>query len=80
MGHNSWATQEQTQWLSGRKKAFADAQAAETTRAFFAATTEAFIKEWPVDDPTAEELAESKGNRELAITQKLRKLKDVRTM
>ena len=57
MGRQTWANDDQTVWLEGRKKAFADAQSANNTGEFFAATCEAFIAKWPIDEPSTADIA-----------------------
>ncbi|TFK79972.1 hypothetical protein K466DRAFT_459428, partial [Polyporus arcularius HHB13444] len=72
----TWTTDEQAAWLSERKKAFADAQASSTTRAFLSAVTEAFLAKWPLADPTVEELADAGNKVEVAKDNKRTKLRN----
>ncbi len=70
MPRPSWADEMQTAFLSERKKDFIDAQASSSTRPWLNAVTEAFNLEWPVEEPTAEEIAECDGDLAAAKTAK----------
>ena len=47
MGRPSWASEEQKQWLTGRKLEFLTAQKAGTLQSFITSSTEAFLQQWP---------------------------------
>ncbi|TFK80099.1 hypothetical protein K466DRAFT_451983, partial [Polyporus arcularius HHB13444] len=70
-----WTTDEQATWLTERVRRFTDAQADGTTRPFFNATTESWVVSWPVDPPTAEDIAKQDGDEEAAKREKFSKLR-----
>ena len=51
-----WASDEQSLFLTERRKAFADSQVSGTSRAWLTATAVAFVDKWPLPDPTPEEI------------------------
>ena len=54
-------TEVQGEWLNLQKKNFIDTQVQKDTCTFINATTQAFIKKWPVATPTAQEIVEEGG-------------------
>ena len=63
MPKKSWTSKEQLDWLYSRLADFRIAQEAKTTPSFFA---KEFHAQWPLSSATAEEIAASNGNTELA--------------
>lgn len=80
MPRPTWTTDAEATWLSERKKAFADAQADGTTRAFLNATTESFLGSFPRQPPTPAELAEHNGNEEEAQKAQKKQIRGVSTV
>ncbi len=72
----TWSSDEQTAWLKERMKPFHDSQADHTSRAFFNATTEAFVAKWPPCDPSEAEIREH-GSHDAALEAWRAKMRNV---
>jgi hypothetical protein len=70
MPKKSWTSKEQLDWLYSQLADFRIAQEAKTTPGFFAKVYKEFHAQWPLSSATAEEIAASNGNTELAETTK----------
>ena len=73
----SWATDEQSKWLTARIPDFIEAQRKNAMEDFFKVTYTDRFHCWELEDPTAAELAEQKGDREAAVSQKTKAMRKV---
>ena len=78
MTRKAWTTNAQRDWLEVRLAAFHEAQKTKKTATeFFPLTQRAFKEEWPVEDPTNEEIADAGGSIEKAKAIKSKALNTV---
>jgi len=70
MTQKSWTTPEQAEWLKAHCKNFAEAEANNSTKAFYDEIYVSWLKAWPNPEPTAAEV-EAAGGQEQAVKKKL---------
>ena len=66
MPKKAWATKDQMNWLANQLPEFRAAQESKAVPDFFIRLYEEFFKLWPLLAPTAQEIAEAKGDEEQA--------------
>ncbi len=73
-----WTTDAQRKWLESRLPDWNTAQASTDTKRFRAKIFDDWHQAFPMDPPTAEEIAEEKGDEQLALVTKKQAAEGVR--
>lgn len=77
MTRRHWATDEQLTWLKARNPAYLEARQKGELSLWWPQTYQAWFDEWPLAEPTAEEVAEAGGSAEDAAKTLRETKKDV---
>jgi hypothetical protein len=79
MPKRQWTTKEQYEWLTGRMPSFTAAQENKSIpiKHFFGPLYVDWFKEFPCPEPTADQLADAKGDKEVAVAKAESSMKSV---
>jgi len=76
MTRKKWTTNDQLAWLKAHSEGFAEAEANNTRKAFFERILTEWCEEYPIPNPTPEEVQQA-GGHEQAITRNMKELDKV---
>lgn len=77
MTRRQWATDEQLAWLRARNDDYLKARQNSALTQWWPQTYQGWFDQWPMPEPSAEEIASAKGDKEAAIATMKDKKKDV---